>query len=211
MKNVRKLYLLSLLISLLGVAPAQLRIDATGPIRHRKREPTIGSGGRVGRKLSLRVDASIPNPSPDAEGRTIVEFTLTNASNEQIMIPTSPHPGDLEPPDAQAVYTEWTLGLLINLVQDAKTQVLPGGAVLFGNVEHTGSLVALAPGKSIRVLARVLLPRDPPEGARFVAYAGLDTETISTKLGHTSSAGSEIGSATSQEYTLHELIGRVSH
>jgi hypothetical protein len=184
----------------------QLTVDATGPIRQAKRVAARGHGGGIGRKLSLKVAISTTGSPPDQNGKTLVEFVLTNSGTSDLTLPVSPHPGDLEPSDPKAAYTVMTLGLRISLSE--KPGIFPGGADLCGSAAFPGTLVNLAPGDAVRVLTRVTLPEthgaDPD--AALVASASLNNETIKTVNGQILSDSQEVGFARSPEYTLQSLL-----
>src|SRR3954470_17397343 len=93
----------------------QVSVDATGPIRGRTHEGTRGTGGGVGRKVPLNVAMEAKVSSPDAAGKTLVEFVLTNSGAKDITIPVSPNPGDLEPTDPRSAYTVMMLALRVSL------------------------------------------------------------------------------------------------
>jgi hypothetical protein len=98
MRSLRSLLPLLLVLVSCADALGQLTVDATGPIRNRTREATQASGSGVGRKLPLQVAIRISVSAPDASGRTLVEFTLTNSGVKALTLPISPHSADLEPP-----------------------------------------------------------------------------------------------------------------
>lgn len=193
-------------LALLVPCFAQLTVDATGPIRQMTRKATRGQGGSVGRSVPLSVSISVVNSAPDEHGRSIVAFVLTNAGEKAITLPISPNPEELEPLDPKATFTFLTLGLSLSLSNGPG--VLPGGAVLFGRPDSKGTIVNLPPGDSIRVLAKIAIPKvGRPNSGPFIASASLGTETIKTEKGETSSDFQDVGFATSREYTLDSLLG----
>lgn len=194
-------------VMVLAVATlGQLTVDATGPIRERKREAAQGHGGSVGRKLPLRVSIQTSISALDKDGKTLVEFVLTNSGKSDLTLPISPHPGDLEPSDPKAPYTLVALGLRISLSKKPGV-IFPGGAELFGSAEFPETLVSLAPGNSLRVLTRVALPEVGGRNAdTFVASASLGNESMRTMNGVILSDLQNVGFATSQEYTLASLL-----
>jgi hypothetical protein len=117
---------------------------------------------------------------PDENGKTLVEFILTDVDKEALMLPTSLHPGDLEPPDPKSEYSVMQLDLGIS--QSKKPVVIfPGGADLYGSTSVPGTLIRLAPGESIHVLTKIALPTSNDkrgEEQRFVATGSLNTETV---------------------------------
>jgi len=188
-------------------ALGQLTVDATGPVRHRVREATMGRGGGVGRKSPLHVAISLVGDGHE-NGKVEVEFTLTNTGKDGLTIPISPNPGDLEPADPKATYTVKRLGLYVTS-DKRREEILPGRVHLYGSSAFPGTLVTLSPNESVHVLVLVGLPR--PLGtesstATLVAHAALYDETIETVGGQTLSDMHEIGSASSQEYTLQSLF-----
>lgn len=185
-------------------SPSQVAVDATGPVRERTRVASMGRGGGVGRVLPLRVAIEAPVISADENGKMLVEFVLTNSGRNNLNLPISPHPGDLEPSDQKAAYTVTTLGLWVGLSRRPGV-VFPGGAELFGNAAHPGTMVTLAPDQSIRVLARVALPRES-SAEPFDAGASLNNETIKDINGELVSDSRELGFARSQQYTLRQLL-----
>ncbi len=184
-------------------APAQLTIDATGPDKELREAPG-GRIGSIGRKLPLKVAVEVPaGPSSD-NGKTVVEFILTNSGKEGLNIPVSPDPGDVEPADAETKYSFKLLNLYITS-EGKRRATLPGGARLYGN-DESATLVALAPGDSIRVCAKVALSPatavDQSSTVVFVAHAMLVDETVTAVDGKPFMDGFEVGSAKSPEYAL---------
>jgi hypothetical protein len=203
-----RLFMLSASVILLVIAAlGQLTVDATGPIRERRREPASGRGGSIGRKLPLQVAIETTGAPPDENGKTVVEFVLRNPGKNDLTLPISPHPGDLEPVDPKASYTGRVLGLFVTS-DKRQANILSGHAHLYGSDAVPGTLITLAPGESIKVLARVALPRSSPSepGALvFVGHAMLDNETIKTVNWQAIFNRQEIGSASSPEYTPEHL------
>jgi hypothetical protein len=201
---------LCILVSL-GVASAQLTIDASTPIRERHRQPSSGSGGSIGYKLPIQVTVKATGAAPDENGRTLVEFTLTNTGKKELSIPISPHPADLEPEESKASYSVKMLNVYLTLDTagraDRQQVTLPGGAYLHGSSDFPGTVVSLAIGGSISVLARVALPRTEDENGKvIVARVSLNDETIKTVRGQTSSDVKEIGSGESRDYPIRTLL-----
>jgi hypothetical protein len=195
-----------------GVASAQLTIDASGPTRERHRQPSSGSGGGTGYKLPIEVAVKAIAGAPDENGRTLVEFALTNTGRKQLAVPISPHPGDLEPEESKASYTAKMLNIYLTLdtVERASRQqvTLPGGAYLYGSSDSPGTIVSLATGESINVLAPVALPStDSDNGRVIVGRVSLNDETIKTVRGQTSSEVKEIGCSESRDLSASLSVG----
>ena len=193
-----------------SVLPAlgQLTVDATSPIREMRRTASVGSGGGFGRKVPLQVTMKTTGAPPDEDGKTVVEFSLTNSGKTDLIIPISPHPGDLESADPNASYSLRALGLSVT-ADKKQAQVLRGQAYLYGSDTVPGTLISVDPGESIRVLARVALPSTPQtetEAPVFVGHASLNSLTFKIMNGKTVSAMQEIGSSTSPEYTAEALL-----
>jgi hypothetical protein len=208
MKSALNLFTLGTSILLSAIASSgQITVDATGPIRQRVREVSVGRGGGVGRKIPLRVVIAVLGGWDD-KGKIEVDFTLTNIGKDELTIPISPNPGDLEPADPKASYMVESFALRI-APREKPGGILPGGADLYGSPRLPETLTTLAPGDSVRVLTRVALPRVPSaeEGTVvFVASAMLNNERIKTVNGQIVSDLQEIGSASSPEYTLESLF-----
>jgi hypothetical protein len=189
-------------------AAAQLTVDATGPIRQRHREPTSGSGGGVGRNLTLRVRMETQSSAPDENGGTLVKFILTNSGKGDLTFPISPNPGDFEPTDGKRGYTVRVLSLCVTSDKQ-QANILLGQVSLYGSDSVAGSLVVLAPGESMQVLSKVAFPPGDAERGSFVfvGHAMLGNETVKAANGQTLSETQEIGSASSSEYSAAALLG----
>jgi hypothetical protein len=209
MKRLTSLWIAFILLAT-AVASSQLTVDATGPARERRRQPKSGSGGSIGRKLPMNVAIEIRDPKQNAAGEVLAVFVLTNSSKEKLTIPVSPNPGDFEPEDPEASYALKCLSLYITSDRAQNRALLPE-TNLYGSVDSSGTMATLAPGESLRVLARVKLPAESskPETSApvFVAHVIFSTETIRTINGRTVVDTEEIGSATSSEYTAQGLLG----
>ena len=188
-------------------AAAQLTVDATGPVRQRQKEPTGGSGGGVGRSLTLRV-AIEARGSPDENGRTLVNFVLTNSGKIDLTLPISPHPADFEPADTERRNTVKVLSLCVTSDKQ-QAHILVGQPNLYGSNSVPGTLVTLAPGESMQVLSKVAFPpTDAQHGSLvFVGHATLGNETVKEVNGQILSETQEIGSASSSEYSAPTLLG----
>lgn len=207
MKLTSRIHALCALAGLLLLpALGQLTVDVTGPVRQRQRNPTFGSGGSSGRRLTLRVIVDV-HGSQDAQGRTYVDFILTNSGNADLVLPVSPHPGDLEPSDPKVIYTIQHLTLYLASERGPKgnkrSTVLPGGADLYGQRQFPETLTTLRPGESLKFLTRVTIPHNSEntviESVALVGYAWLYKETVRPVGDELKSEEEEIGSASSVE------------
>jgi hypothetical protein len=200
----RKIQVLaSWLVSFSLFASCQIMVDATGPARTRTRNPTSGRSGSTGRKLPLRVAIERHAATLDEQGKTTVDFILTNTSNATLILPIWLHPVDLEPTDAPTSYAIDALRLFITVGKDG-TRVLPGGTELYGNGQSSKTVAKLAPKESLRVKTRVAIPSTGSGEAMneiLVAHVVLDHQVVKTRNGETSEDDQELGYATSSEFT----------
>jgi len=182
-----------------------ITVDATSAVHSRRREPTSGSGGGIGRKLPLAVSIETREAASNDSARAKVEFIITNSGNSNIELPISPNPGDFEPDDPRKPYTL----LVLNAFLTADTEkgpefneaMLAGGAYLYGERSSPSSIVKLPPGRSIHILAFAALPRHQQfvgSAVKVVAHVELSQETVATSGPSTSAQTVEIGSASSE-------------
>ena len=195
--------LLMLLPSLAGCgmlqaqsAPVQMTVDATGPIRNFSYPPTSGRSGSAGSpKLPLTIRLEIPDVRPDIDGKTVVEFVLTNVSKAAITVPVFPNPADVES-GANAQYHVLSLGCRLTKGADDRSGDAPGIS-LWGRVSVAGSLVALEPGKSLLVRARLAIPRswqrDDWASGSLEATAILEDSQMTVSNGRASSDSQVLG------------------
>ena len=208
MRSTRRTFAALTLVvsSLLASASAQLTIDATGPVHGMTRKPQAGRGGSTGRRLPLRVTIAPLWPSASGERKFVIQFTVTNESEGDLVLPTSPNPGDFEPKDPTATYTVSRLSLYLTPSRnDASSPMLPG-AELYGNKVMAGTLLTLAPKQSMRVLATVDTSSIQKKDGTLIARISLVTETVKSIDGKPFSDTDEIGSASSQEYPVESLF-----
>jgi hypothetical protein len=187
-------------------ALSQMTVDATHPSHERTRQPTTGSGGGVGRKLPLQVIVEFRWPSPDGNGKAILEFALTNVGRTELTIPVSPNSGDFEPADDRGSYAVKSLALFINSDPGQKMRVLSGVMAVMPLQVPCFRLLQVN-----RFISSPILPTnmrsDEKNTMLFEGYAGLSEETIKTVNGKTSLDSREIGYSNSQEYNAHTLFG----
>ncbi|HKW17786.1 MAG TPA: hypothetical protein VJO35_09785 [Terriglobales bacterium] len=191
------------------LANGQLTIDATHLGRARRREPTVSSGGGIGRKLPLKVSLRSPGSPPNEAGMSVVEFTIANTGKKDVLVPISVSPGDIEPDDAKVPYADTEMSVYATADTGSgaarKSAVLRGGAHLYGSAGLAGTSLTLAPGEEIRVLASFKLPAltDADRSREvLVGHVALNDEHVSTVEGKTRSDFREIGSADSDDYEI---------
>jgi hypothetical protein len=197
-----------LLTSSWGVGFGQSTIDATVSVRQRQHNVDVYRGGGVGKKIPLMVAVVSTGDAPDVNGKSKIKFVITNLSKENIVIPISPHPRDVEPVDPKVDYTVRCLSLKIHPAKEAND--LPGGAVLYGSADVSGTLRTLSPGETIQILTLVALPSPSLMDSGFVASAGLRNETIKTVDHQKVSDLQEIGSAYSRPFKLQTILRTAS-
>jgi hypothetical protein len=189
----------------------QLTVDATGPHRSPDFGTTGGSGGGIGRKLPLRLSIELQGtPFNGTNGKSVIEFVLTNIGKENILVPVSPDGADVE-------WSDSFRKLSIYITSDKKHEVMlkAGGnprspfVSLYGvDVAH-GTVTVLSSGNSIRVRAEVALPQAPVEKAAvqvFVAHGMMDDFKVKEENGKRLMNSSEVGNAASTEYTWDSLL-----
>lgn len=204
---------LGVLVLVLALAPpvtatGQRVIDATRPPPQGRFGPQSGHFSGTGYRLPVRVDVAVRRDPADRQGRVIVEFTLTNSGTQDQTLPVSPNPRAFEPGNPAIAYSVTHLALYITSDRAGET-IVAGGANLYGSQAKQQSLVKLAPGESIHVLAKEAL-RFPPPAARgptlFTGHAMLNVETITQVAGKLTMDSREIGSAASPGYTPESLF-----
>jgi hypothetical protein len=197
---------LAVLVTQSSMAGAeQTVVDATVPIRARVRPPTGGRSGSLGRKLPLQV--TVEANSADSRMNEI-DFILTNTGNAALILPASPHPGDLEPSDPNVTYTVEVLSMYMTSGNDEAT-ALPGGVELYGDRKLPETMTKLAPGESIRVLTRMTVPSGWHPGTAhkmLVGHVVLEAQTVKTSDGQTVEDTKELGSARSNPRTFDSLV-----
>lgn len=218
---MKQWYAILFCASLMGVvlpcvATAQITIDTTTQVRKEwKREGVrIGGGGGIGRKLQLQIAIEIAGtPFNGSNGRTILDFVITNTGSREISLPVSTNGTDVESAVSfrhAAVFVEYMSsdkhhGVVLQSGPDSKNPYVS----LYGADSVPGTMKTLAPGESMRIRAEVALPnptREEVSGRTLVARFMLDDETIVTRDGHRFLEAKEVGSASSVEYTPASLL-----
>lgn len=195
-------------------ALGQLTVDATGPHKAPDFGISGGSGGGVGRNLTLQVTVKIDGiPYSAGDGRTVVDFTLTNSGKENIFVPVSPDPEDVgsatsfrELSLSITAETKYKLAGKDRKLLQAETESHNQFINLYG---VQGTLFALAPGQSMHVLGEVALPHVSEANQQsgvFVAHVMLDDNYIKTVSNKRLMDSREVGIATSREYKAQDLF-----
>ena len=187
-------------------AYSQQAVDATVPVKNLRWSTEGGSGGSVGQRIPLLVTVTAIG-APDTTGKAKIEFVLTNAGENDLRIPVSPQPADLEPTNPNTDYTVTHLGLFI--AEANRTKVLRGRADLYGKSNTELSLINLPRGHHIRVLAKVWFPHiseAEKSTLSFKAGAIEDYELFRNRDGRRVLDSQEIGSSFSKEFTIQSLF-----
>ena len=212
------LFILGAFVLFASCALGQLTVDATGP--HRAPDFCTsggGTGGGVGRKLPAQLAIEVEGtPFNAGNGRTVIDFVLTNTGKQELTIPLSPTGRDVES-------TNSFRGLTLYITFGGKgdpwgrdRQVLQAGTEprnqfvsLYGSDAVPSTLGKLSSGESIRVRAELALPHisaTDPASVSFVAHAMMDDVTIRTVGDKRVMDSREVGIATSPEYTPQALF-----
>ena len=88
------------------------------------------------------------------EDEPIFEVKVENAGFTTIRIPFSPHLGDLQPDDPakKFAYSELHITLWIAAGDDQWGANTGGGVVLYGDNDHSGTMLSLHPGQWVRIV-----------------------------------------------------------
>ena len=109
----------------------------------------------------LRITPTEINPGEPFQ----VEFKILNTGTAPIELPASPHLSDLQPNDESAVFSYFSLALVVRGEGETQGPGVPcmGFVELYGSPNHPESMTVLRPGEWIRVSAEVLLRTWPSE------------------------------------------------
>jgi hypothetical protein len=185
---------------------SQQVVDATVPVKNLHWSTQGGSGGSAGQRIPLLVTVRAIGV-PDTTGKAKIEFVLTNTGENDLKIPVSPQPAELEPTDPNTDYTVTHLGLFITEANRAK--VLKGTADLYGKPNTALSLINLPRGHYIRVQANVWFPHISEAEKSTLSFkvgAIEDYELFRNRDGRRVLDSQEIGSSFSKEFTIQSLF-----
>lgn len=90
------------------------------------------------------------------------EFRVLNTGVAPIEVPVSPHLSDLQPSDESAVFSYFSLALVVQVERPQPGTPPVGFVQLYGAANHEGTMLVLKPGEWIRVRAQVKLQSWPP-------------------------------------------------
>jgi hypothetical protein len=135
-------------------------IDATGPLRLRSKEPVAISLGGGLQPLyppdSQPIQAEITSlSSATADGKTVYELVLRNASRKPQEIAVNPNSADFEgKAEKNGSYSAALLKIsIVSTGSGGQSCVLNSDLKFFGSSAVPGSLTTLNPGESVRIKA----------------------------------------------------------
>lgn len=181
-------------------------LDATVPIRQLRWDVQGGSGGSAGARIPLSVTVKRTGLTETPGEPTKVEITLTNTGKSDFEVPISTQPADLEPNDPNVEYT--VTHLVLSISEVAPPFKIVAMVALYGKPDAPGSIIRLAPGHSICVLAMVRFPSIPsagPDSVRYRALAVQQYDTFAKRDGRRQLDAKDIGSSFSEEFTPSSL------
>ena len=194
------------------LAPAQVTVDATGPVHEGWRNIKPGRGGGTGRKLPVLLAIEVEGTPFNAKnGRTLINFILTNSGKQQLAIPVASNPDDLKSAESFRQLSLFVVdkgdkrqAAAVQVGTDPRNQYV----FLYGAQTVPSTLMALAPGESIRVRAEVALPRgsEGNHSTVFVARAMMSDKKIRTVDGERFMESEVVGTAASSDYTPQALF-----
>ena len=85
------------------------------------------------------------------------EVRILNAGSVPIKIPFSPHLADFQPEDPGRKFAYWGMSIALEItivVRNVSWMVNGGGAVLFGNDSHSGTMLTLRPGEWVQIIGQ---------------------------------------------------------
>lgn len=139
------------------------------------RRPPAREGEATGRRgMILSYGSSCPTIPKDAPSlqatlvwldhdqysqvdRPKFEARILNSGSVPIKIPFSPHLADFQPEDPGAKFSYWEMlvSLEITVVsRNVSWNVSGGGAALFGNDSHAGTMLTLQPGEWVQIIGQ---------------------------------------------------------
>jgi len=83
------------------------------------------------------------------------EVMLDNTGSVPIRIPSSPNLADLQPKDPAKQFAYYELQIVLWIADDERWSTDAGGyAALYGNDDHTNTMLTIEPGQWVRVIAK---------------------------------------------------------
>lgn len=141
------------------------------------------------------------------------EVTVENAGSSPIRIPFSPHLADLQPKDASKKFAYSELQIVLWIAAGEKWSSNTGGGVtLYGDDEHSDTMLSLDPGQWVRIIGRGKF--DVPRGQlseQIIHSHEIDTVYAQASLYHEETLITPTQSATvSQELCVAQTDGQRS-
>jgi hypothetical protein len=165
---------LSAMAALVSICPAQevasvdlTKLEARVDLR-RPKETSDMTGARSGAQSTIHCPDSTQNAGEldtslvsldrtqyRAGDLPKLEVMLQNTGSVPIRIPSSPNLADLQPKDPAKQFAYYELQIALWIAADERWSTNTGGyAALYGNDDHTNTMLTLEPGQWIRVFAK---------------------------------------------------------
>jgi len=107
------------------------------------------------------------------------EITVTNSGKKTIVVPWTPHLGDLELADTRSSY-KYRVGVVLLLFRDPEGVQFPIWESLYGSLNVAGTLRELSPGEWFTVRGRKRLePYDQNWGKKELRESGIVVANVS--------------------------------
>lgn len=124
---------------------------------------------RRGMSLSSDSCATVPNDAPSVQttlvwldrdqysetDRPKFEARVLNTGSVPITIPFFPHLADLQPEEPSRKFSYWRMDVSLEITiveRNVEWKVGGGGAALFGNDSHPGTMLTLQPGEWVQII-----------------------------------------------------------
>jgi hypothetical protein len=171
-------------------APAQEigYVDLTdNNFRERSRQTRTSSGGCAGgphavQESQFEVTVTLLSLSKvryRIGDEVTFEIKVLNSGKKAILVPWTPHFGDLEPADANSSY-KYRVGVILLMFKDPKGLEFSIAESLYGSPDVPGSLRELPPGQWFTVKGQKSIDlRDPKWGKRAFEDLGFVEATVS--------------------------------
>jgi hypothetical protein len=173
---------LGMLTGDVGVAQQAGSIDLTQiEPRLELRQPPVREGDPTGHRGAITHSSSCSPIPKDASSvqttlvwldrdqysetdRPKFEARILNTGSVPIKIPFSPHLAAFQPKDPGAKFSFWEMFVTLEIIivaRNVEWYVSGGGAALFGNESHPGTMLTLEPGEWVQVIAQGQPVGDP--------------------------------------------------
>jgi hypothetical protein len=177
------------LLDLTGVTPrTDLRYPPSPPAKCDK-SGVCTAGGVGGMSIAcggvapgeLRTSLSFLDRSQYVDGdKAEIEATVQNVGKISLLIPWTPHLGDLQPADENAKFVVYELqvGLFLNWGERYSTSL--GWLHLYGDPKQPGTTLTLKPGERVRIRGQIQISLAHADGMSLPAADLADRASAST-------------------------------